>query len=360
MALNPMPVGARVTIRPSSRYYGRNPDRNPANEVGVVEGNDCHGMPYRVRWLHSGIRNGYNREDLKYWRGRAPKRKPEPAVDPADLQGLIDKAISDCKKESQNVTARYAFIYNNGKIVVSQNTACHHSVMSLGRDDKLKTQSIVTCINGPKAQDAHLTKEESVQFYDWLLNRSPYANAFVSKDADESFNKHKYAVMNVSAPANMLQGALITTRQPWEHHNVVKVFCKLVDRGVDENTAYILGSLFRESTGDSLTYGMQMAGHFNLDLAVMKVADCISFVRNTPYKLTKPFNEGGEPMAVHDMFIGKGKDSARNYAKKLVGLAGAKKGTLQTNPFAAAKRVETESVSYDDLASYVKTNGVFA
>lgn len=357
MNLNPMPIGARVTIRQSSEYYGIHPEINPANEVGIVE-EIREGERYIVRWVHSDMTNGYDRIDLKYWRGQVPKKEPEPAINPDNIPALIEKAIADCKKQHQNVTARYAFVYNNGSVVVSGNTACHNSVMSMGGGEKTTVVSIVTCINGNTSQNS-LTEEQSLKFYDWLLNRSPYAEAFVSKDANKTFKEDRYAVMNVSSPANMLQGALVTSRQPWEHWNVVRVFCKLVDKGIDENTAYLFGSMFRESTDKSLTVSLQSGGHFNLDIVNMSVKDCLAFVENKPHVLTNPFNKGGECMCVHDMFCKEGKSEVGRYARDLVKKAGAKKGFLQTNPFAAAKRTDTKEVDYDDLASYVKTNGVF-
>ncbi len=361
MKLNPMPIGARVTIRPSSEYYGINTESNPADEVGVVEQNGEE-HDYLVRWLHSDRTNYYRRSDLKYWRGKVEQPKVE-KIDEEKLQALIPKAIGECKKKSQNVTARYAFIYQNGQIKVNGNTACHATVMGIGSPEKKKIASIVTCIN--RGRD-DCNEGVAIGYYDWLLNRSPYASAFVTKDARKAHKKDRYVVMDVSVPANLLQGALVATRQTWEHNPVCYTQHKLTQLGVNESVAHLLGCLLRptRSSPSNLTLSVQGSGHFHIDVHYMSLEDCIRFTSNKPENLEKPYNQGGSVVGVHKMFLSKDwmkRDnfSLSKYARQVANKAGAEGEKATTNPFAAAKRKETETVSAEKLAEYVIAEGIF-
>lgn len=375
MNLRPIAVGRYVTIRVSSEYYGRDDDVNPAGECGIVEMSaDGGGHSHRVRWLHNGKTNIYRRLDLKYWVGEVPphkvrvaRPKPEPQkeLDEGGINKAVVEAIEKCKNEGQNVTARYAFVYKTGKTEVCKNTACHHTVLDREGEAAKKFATIVTMIGGHNGQKNNLTEEENLFYYDWLLNRSPWALAFTTKDTAEAYKQTRYVRMNLAAPGNMVQGALIATRQPWEHHHVIKTFKLLADKGVPENTAFLLGCMFRQVEKDVLTPSFQGGGHFPIEINYMRKIDCLSFINNTPPMLNEAYNEGGPARGVHDMFVHRDikrerdEVSMTDYARQVAKKAGAAKGKLVTNPFAAAKKVESRNVEVDDLVNYVLTQGIF-
>lgn len=372
MKLNQMPIGSIVTIRKSSRYYGRHPWVNPAGVEGVLLKNDERNHGYRVRWLHSDRTNAYSREDLKYWKG--PRNygqivpnpvKPKPVPPPKPLEqeeipGLIEQAVKELKATNQIQTARYAFIYEDRKIEVATNTACHATVMSLPLHNRGKLVSLVTCINRGKEDKRDL---DTLAYYDWLINRSPWAEGFSHKGCvKELVEKTRYVSCNVSAPANLFQGGLVATRQPWEHPGVVRVFNLLVGKGVEENTAFLLGSLFSVKADGNLTPVLHPSGHFPIDVSSMTREDCVRFINNNPHILKGPYKGDAEVKRVHGMFGSLPWDETSNlkkYMKEIGKKAGAKKGVDTTNPFAAAKKTTTDCVSVEDLANYVNTQGIF-
>tara|TARA_Y100001973_G_scaffold106774_1_gene187454 strand:+ start:1987 stop:3063 length:1077 start_codon:yes stop_codon:yes gene_type:complete len=354
-----MEVGDRVAIRLSSVYYGSNADANPADVPGSVVRKI--GTAYHVRWDNSGFVNTYARIDLKYWRGQVPKRAPKPEQKiKEELLAIAKEAKEACKKESQNVTARYAFIYNTGKVKVNSNAACHATVLSLDSAEKKSIAYITTCINRGREKDCD--EEVAINYYDWLINRSPYADVFVTKDAREAYTKDKYVVCTASVPANMLQAALVATRQPWEYNNVCYVQKMMEERGVDGNTAHLIGCLLgRDTSGTMLTPSVQGGGHFHLDMHGMGKGGCRAFVENRPAHLTPAYDEGGGAHGVHRMFF-ENRDrefSLVKYIRHYLTEVGADEGKVETNPFAKAKKTESTSVHVDKLAKHVLTKGIF-
>ncbi len=175
-----------------------------------------------------------------------------------------------------------------------------------------------------------------------------------------------YKLMDVSVPANLLQGALVATRQTWEHNHVCYTQHKLTQLGVNDSVAHLLGCLLRptRSSSTSLTLSVQGGGHFHIDVCDMSLEDCIRFTSNKPKGLEKPYNQGGDVIGVHKMFSSRtwrdrDKFSLSKYVKEVSNKAGVDKEKATTNPFAAAKRKETETVSAEKLAKYVIAEGIF-
>ena len=233
--MNDIPVGTIVGIRKDSEFYGNNPYSNPAEVPGeVIECNLGRGLNYQVRWLHSGRVNIYARKDLRYWRGayehfrgRGLEAAPKPPK-ANSREEAIEQAKAAILKSERDVTARYAFVYTDFSYRVSQNTACHHSVLSLDREEAKEVSAIVTCINrGTKRDIESCPLDATLWFYNWLLNDSPWADAFEEKDAEAAY-KAGVVVCTTNVPGNILQAALVASRQVWEHPRVVRVAYRML------------------------------------------------------------------------------------------------------------------------------------
>lgn len=310
--LNPIPVGSYVALRKSSVFFGRHPKTNPDDTVrGKVVGVDDDSLiPYQVEW-EGGGRNIYNRSDLKYWKG-PPKRK-----EPINLEASIEKARNTVTKGKR--TAHYAFVYNDGRVAENTNTACHHQVFTASGKN---IHAIVTLIR----RHEH-TKQEDVckRYMEWLHERSPWSQAFVG-----SFEKawdSWFAVVTSDCPGNIMQGALIASRQTQENMDRVKTWDYLVQRGMPENAAFFFASCFYEDGGKGrISY--KWGGHYPIDVTDMNERGIEAFIKGQPLYTTPKYCRGGVANGVHGAFEGRGESTY----KVVVGLVEKAKKTISDKP----------------------------
>lgn len=79
----------------------------------------------------------------------------------------------------------------------------------------------------------------SLRFLHYLLNKSPYAQAFISKSAGQAI-KNGYVLVSLDVPANMAVGGMIALRYGcWEYAVVSKTFNDFLAAGVDEDAAWL-------------------------------------------------------------------------------------------------------------------------
>jgi len=79
--------------------------------------------------------------------------------------------------------------------------------------------------------------EKALKFLDYLINRSPYAMAFITKDANEALERGME--LNVDAPYEVFGAAAIMTRMLWENYSQLEMWLKLLKEGVSEDMALV-------------------------------------------------------------------------------------------------------------------------
>ena len=126
------------------------------------------------------------------------------------------------------------------------------------------------------------TYKEKVAYLDWLMKRSPYAPAFIYKDAKRAMTDLAVLV-TADCCVRTMAAALVASRRIWEHTNVLIVFSALVKRGVPESLAYLLGhcASFNKSKKDGVFVwdGVQ-AGHCSIDSYVLASGSVKNFITN--------------------------------------------------------------------------------
>lgn len=133
--------------------------------------------------------------------------------------------------------ASVAAVYLNDEayknhLLISTNQACHAGLQSLHTGS-------VAVISGlqPKYKGNLIDKEEGVAFLDWLLNRSPYSEVFVTKSAKDAI-KNSCIIADSNYPSNLLAAGLVASRRLWEYSEIVIVWYDLVKAGMNEDLAY--------------------------------------------------------------------------------------------------------------------------
>jgi hypothetical protein len=96
-------------------------------------------------------------------------------------------------------------------------------------------------------QKLGVPKEVAIKYYDWIANRSPYAEAFVSKDAEQIIND-AMVVVTSDVDGRIVVGGLMAARAISELHRIPQVWYDLVENGVHENVAFVFAHLL--STDD--------------------------------------------------------------------------------------------------------------
>lgn len=164
-------------------------------------------------------------------------------------------------------------IVGNSGGIISDNQACHAG-MSNG-DYPVNPFAIVNSIQKVKVKDG-----EAIRYLDWLLNRSPYADTFLSKSAARVL-KQQYSVSRADYPSNILVGGLIATRRLWEYEGVAELWDSLVKAGMSENMAYLVAHCGRIADG-CVDWTYARSGHTSIDVFIMDGNAVKAFLKGSP------------------------------------------------------------------------------
>lgn len=199
-------------------------------------------------------------------------------------------------------------IYENGALRVSDNTACHAGLnqQMAGRPKPVAVVSV--CQTDCNKRGARLDAEHIAMYTDWLLNRSPYNSAFITKDA-ASCIELGYVATTAEVPSNLMVGGLVAHRYTWEHASLVRTWCELVNAGCNEDTAFLFthmigssfvgGSPVKEVASFGSTY---KSGHTALSVGGMTEKDLLNFVNHEPVEPNQPYNVDVEYRGLDDLF----------------------------------------------------------
>lgn len=122
-------------------------------------------------------------------------------------------------------------VYKN-HLIVSTNQACHAGLQSLDTNSIAVISGLQSDYKGNL-----ISKEEGVAFLDWLLNRSPYSEVFVTKSAKDAI-KNSCIIADSNYPSNLLAAGLVASRRLWEYREIVIAWYDLVKAGMNEDLAY--------------------------------------------------------------------------------------------------------------------------
>ena len=219
-------------------------------------------------------------------------------MDDMHLQQAIKNRVDEPQSHEGGSNGYFGFIKKEGTFDF-QGGPCHGTVLNYAVSRREKVYAVVTKINRTMDREHHGCPEQSkhsVQFYDWLFNRSPFASCWLYKSAANQFER-KFTAVTTKVPANLMQAALITSRNTWEYRDKVDMWAELVSKGVNENLAYFI-THFISKSGDQYSTTAATSGDHTAVGRNSTILGARAYVRNTT------------PNALKTNYIA-GKDSGR-------------------------------------------------
>lgn len=161
------------------------------------------------------------------------------------------KSIHDC--------VWYTVIYEGDKEARGYHTACYATIC----DYPSRTGTALVVVNNLQSMTyrEEYPKELVIRYLDYLMNRSPWSDAFLIKDAERAYGE-KVTFHRCDVPSNYMVGALTAVRNISEEFNKNHIhhWAALVEAGCSEDWAWLLGwNTYLDSQRWSLTRGV--SGH---------------------------------------------------------------------------------------------------
>lgn len=281
-----------------------------------------------------------------------------------DLEAKLEEAKSRLIKEAYwSENASGAFVYANGEICVKPGTVCH-AFLSRGPD-------IVYIVTGLQDGEGYgenpgriLAHEVEVWYLDYILNRSPYADTFITKDAEKALEE-RLVVSNTEHADSLTGGAIVALRRLWEHVYVARAAYDLVQAGLNEDLAFLLGHCIQAPSNikpdTTVSWSACLNWHTSIDPNAMGFEAVKKFVDKN-FKVTgASYYETGRYRGYSYMYGGNYNQSLHAYVKQQFPYELCKETVTaksSNNPFLAAKKVGP--VGGGKTAPYAKAIEVMA
>lgn len=167
---------------------------------------------------------------------------------------------------SRGNTALLVFMSNDGEFYLGPQS-CNIGLLrnAFGTD---KTKYI---LGGIQHLDSKEIKDEHKVYLDFLINRSIFAPAFISKNVDWCFHKDNMCVIvDPNAPRVMVGGAMNHLRRLWEFSWIPLMFTKYTSLGMSEDMALLIATAsYTDSNGKNIQIKAIRAEHENFTLDQM-------------------------------------------------------------------------------------------
>lgn len=230
----------------------------------------------------------------------------------AAAKELIERLDGKRMHWSQNTAIVGVFEKDDHKHKFSGNQACHAGLSSLAFSKRI-VNALMT--GKSYATGRVLDKEIELWFVGYILNRSPYAETFITKDAEKALEQ-RYTVSSGDHPANLVAAGMVALRRLWEYTYVAAAAYSLAKAGVNEDLAFLLGHTVSTSNapheGSATSWTGLASGHCSINPAVMGWKEVQNFLN---HKVTKPnplLSAGANYEGYDAMY---GEDRANSYYK---------------------------------------------
>lgn len=280
---------------------------------------------------------------------------------PLDYNLLIEEAKQKLLKSVRwGGNASGAFVQDDGCIHINAGTGCHSFLT--------QNSGVMYIITGLQEGSDYgdnpgrvLDKEVEVWFLDYILNRSPYADTFVTKDAEEALEE-RLVVSSTDHEGCLVGGAIVALRRLWEHVYVAHSAYDLVQAGVNEDLAFILGHCIQApseiESNTIVSWTADLNWHTSIDPSYMGFGAVKNFMQHKVLTKNGTYFNTGRYRGYSAMY-GSGNPSIFDYihAKFPCHLYKDNKKVQGNNPFAASK---PKAIGLGKTAPYSKAIEVMA
>lgn len=191
---------------------------------------------------------------------------------------MFTEGFNKCRERFNEKAASKKYEVASGAIVTPEGDVLHerygyvcHAFMSIDpriatREKKGKEYLVISSCQEIMEE---ITEREALPYINWLINDSPYSEAFLTKDALDCI-KNSF-VLRTDIPNNLLVGALIATRYVSESPGPadrITVWNKFVDMGMPPNIAFLFCHLFKMNDKGVTSFQAMSDGHSALTVNV--------------------------------------------------------------------------------------------
>jgi hypothetical protein len=250
-----------------------------------------------------------------------------------------------------------------GNTHFSTNQSCH-----AGLGNMAPCKRVVNALMDGEGYDVGRVLDDEVElwFVDYILNRSAYAETFITKDAKLALEQ-RYTVSDGDHPANLMAAGMVALRRLWEYPYVAKAAYDLAQAGVNEDLAFLLGHLISTKSNPDARSNARWDschnGHCSVNPAVMGWKSVKNFLDHKVIQPKGLFSHGAGYMGYDAMYGERQGESyykyvSANFPYDLCEDDG--KGAPNLNPFQASINVVARNqVPYGKaikvMAEWVKT-----
>jgi len=197
-----------------------------------------------------------------------------------NLEYNSEIAKSELKKKlegeslSRTAECSYGNISTNGNIALFANDVCHYRLYN---NTEERLASIYNSFS-PYFRSGSVVYLESVaMLFEWVVERSPWADCFLTKDVGEIMSEGYF--LDVTKDAELVYSATIVMREATEFPKRAEMFRHFVKMGIDEYISWILAHKIRMNDDGGYSLYCWDNGHslFGDTFSIERVVD---FLRN--------------------------------------------------------------------------------
>jgi hypothetical protein len=251
------------------------------------------------------------------------------------------------------------FITPTGHIGGTEESVCHHYMRKKAR---FVINGLQDGTSFGKNPGRILPKEVELWFVDYILNRSAYEAVFVEKDAAKALET-RLTVVSGAHPGNLVGAACVALRRLWECVYVVRAAYDLVQAGVPEDLAFIIGHTIQAPSNiehdTQVSWTANLNWHTSIDASYMGFKELKNWMKHKVLTPNGNYVTSGKYDGYSAMYGIGGVGLVRIIRQHFpVHLYKDQPKAVSTNPFAAAKKPVDD---YEDVTTnYAKAIEVMA
>lgn len=207
-------------------------------------------------------------------------------------------------KSYENVCSVYSVVYAD-KSDITRNINCYAELQHIkGRHhgaDKWEPLALILYRSENYNHTLALSDTVRITYLKWLLNESPWASAYVEKDAKQVFDD-RIVTINTDIDCRVMGGGCVGFRRLWEYCQIVQTWYDLAIKGVNKNLAYFLAHASTGTKGDYITWEHYAWGHTNLNHVDLSKQGLLNFVNGTPVGKVDTYRTTGSYKSYSAMF----------------------------------------------------------